>query len=576
MKPIRFKMNLSLKLILGCSITLVIVLGLSFFILAKKQERIIMEQVEKEARAIFRQIVIARKWVADHGGVFIEKRPGINPNPYLKSMKAEIVDVEGKRYVKRNPAMVTKELSRYSEKEGLYWFHITSLNLTNPENAPDKFEKMALLDFEKNNITEAFFIETVNSSKYLRYISALYVEDSCLGCHASQGYKVGDIRGAISITIPLDKTLNYISENRKGLLAAAIITLFSMIVALFLMIKRIVITPMSKLQAAINDFSEGNYNPEKRLKTGDEFEELCKAFSAMAAILSDYHSCLNNKIREATKGLEETNKRLIEVNKLLNDSNIKKSDFIAKLSHELRTPLTSVKGAMDYIAVKLSAFINNKSSEESIDDIYLFFDVIKNNTERLIRMVNSMLDIERIESGISEMNFKESNLSYLISEVLLCFQPDVDRKGIFFNAHIPDSLMVYVDEDRIKQVLINIISNAVKFSPLESEITIFSYNEKDSVIVEIWDEGPGVKPFEQEKIFEKFYKNGSHDGAGLGLSICKSIIELHNGSIGVRSDGKNGSCFYFKLPSIDVAKKQFQIKDKQKISDITERISVPC
>lgn len=570
-----FKINLSLKLILGCSITLIIVLGISFFILAKKQEKIIMEQVEKEARAIFKQIVIARKWIADHGGVFVEKRPGIRPNPYLKG-KSEIVDIEGKRYVKRNPAMVTKELSKYSEREGLYWFHITSLNLTNPENAPDEFEKKALLDFEKTNLKEAFFIETINSSKYLRYISALYVEDSCLGCHASQGYKIGDIRGAISITIPLDKTLTYISENRKGMLAAAFITLLSMIIALYFMIKKIVLTPMGRLQSAINDFSEGNYNPEKRLKTGDEFEELCTAFQAMAAILSDYHSCLNSKIKEATKGLEETNQKLIEANKLLNDLNIKKSDFIAKLSHELRTPLTSIKGAMDYIAVKLSAFINNNSDNIDIDDLYIFFDVIKNNSERLIRMVNSMLDIERIETGVSEMNFKETNLSYLISEVLITFQLDADRKGLFFNAHIPSRLIIYADEDRIKQVLINIISNAIKFSPVESEITIFAYNEKDYVVVEVWDEGPGIAPSEQERIFEKFYKNGNQEGTGLGLSICKSIIELHSGKIGVKSDGKNGSCFFFKLPSMDIAKALLQTHDRQKTLDIKERIAAPC
>lgn len=574
MKPKNFRMNLSLKLILGCSITLIVALGISFFILAKKQERIIMEQVEKEARAIFKQIVIARKWVADHGGVFIEKRPGVNPNPYLKGMKSEIIDVEGKRYVKRNPAMVTKELSKYSEKEGLYWFHITSLKLTNPENAPDEFEKKALLEFEKSDIREAFSVQKIKSSLYLRYISPLYVEDSCLGCHAKQGYKVGDIRGAISITIPLDKTLNYISSNRRGMLIAAVITLLSLIISLFLMIKKIVIIPMERLRSAINEFSEGEYNPEKRLKTGDEFEELCTAFSTMAAVLSEYHSCLNNKIKEATRGLEETNERLLEANRLLNEANIKKSDFITKLSHELRTPLTSIKGAMDYISARLSAFISNSSDKSEIDDLYVFFDVIKNNSERLIRMVNSMLDIERIETGISQMNFREINLSRIISEVLIYFQVDADRKGLFFNAHIPGELIVYADEDRIKQVLINILSNAIKFSPPESEIIIFAYREKDNAIVEIWDEGPGISASEQEKIFEKFYKNGKHEGTGLGLAICKGIIELHNGIIGVRSDGKNGSCFFFKIPVS--GDRSSERGDKQRIIDITERIAVPC
>lgn len=535
-----------------------------------------MEQAEKEARAIFKQIVITRKWIADHGGVFVERRPGVNPNPYLKDMKAVISDIEGKRYVKRNPAMVTRELSKYTEKEGLYWFRITSLRLTNPENAPDDFEKKALLEFENKNLKEIFSVERIQSSTYLRYISPLYVEDTCLGCHANQGYKVGDVRGAISITIPLDKTIDYISANRRAMFTSGVITLLSLITALFLMIKRIVLTPMNRLQAAINEFSEGKYNPEKRLRTGDEFEELCASFSAMASVLSEYHSCLNNKIREAIKGIEETNQRLIKANRLLNDANMKKSDFIAKLSHELRTPLTSIKGAMDYISIKLSQFMNSRSDDTRIEDLYTFFDVIKNNADRLIRMVNSMLDLERIETGVFEMHFKEVNLSNLISEVLIYFQLEAEKKGLFFNAHIPSKLIVYADEDRIRQVLINILSNAIKFSPPESEITIFAYKEKDNIVVEVWDEGPGVLPSEQERIFEKFYKNSKYEGTGLGLAICKGIIDLHKGIIGVKSDGKSGSCFFFKLPILEKIKISIESKEKTIISDIKEKISAPC
>lgn len=576
------RLNLSLKLIIGCSITLIIALSISFYLIAKRQEKLIMGQIEKEARAIFKQIVITRRWIADHGGVFVEKRPGVNPNPYLKGMRSEIVDIEGKKYVKKNPAMVTKELSKYSEKEGLYWFHITSLKLTNPENAPDTFERNALQQFEENNKKEIFSVENIDSSKYLRYISPLYIEEACLKCHAKQGYKIGDVRGAISVTIPMDKTFAEISANRKGMFIAALLTVLSLISALLLMIKKLVLMPMNRLQAAINEFSEGNYSPENRLKTGDEFEDLCRSFSAMASVLSEYHSCLNNKIKEATKGLEETNRKLIETNKLLNDANIKKSDFIARVSHELRTPLTSIKGAMDYISARLSSFLQNHPEETSIGDLHIFFDVIKKNSERLIRMVSSMLDIERIEMGTSEMHFTNANLSYLIAEVLAYFQIDADKKGISFNANIPNNLMVCIDEDRIKQVLINLISNAIKFSPDESEIIIFAYHEKSNVVVEIWDEGPGIPPSDHEKVFEKFYKNGNKEGTGLGLAICKSIIEAHKGIIGVNSDGENGSCFYFKLPYIDcksnISCDEFieQTSEQQKLIEIAKKINTPC
>ncbi|GER92481.1 histidine kinase [hot springs metagenome] len=573
------RISLSTKLIIGCSVTLILALGISFYIIAHRQERLIMGQVENEARAIFKQIVITRKWIADHGGIFVEKLPWIKPTPYIKD--SEVRDVQGKRYVRETPAMVTKELSKYAKDKGLYWFHITSLKLINPGNAPDDFERNALNQFEKASIKELISIEKIDNSRYLRYISPLYVEEACLQCHAKQGYKLGDVRGAISITIPMDKTFAEIASNRQSMLLAAIITVLALISAMFFMLRKIVMTPMKRLKSAIDEFSEGKYFPSKRLKTGDEFEDLCNAFSQMAGTLTDYHTCLNNKIKDATRGLEETNRKLIETNRLLNEANIKKSDFIARASHELRTPLTSIKGAMDYISAKLSSYLKSHHEESALDDLHIFFDVIKKNSERLIRMVNTMLDIERIEMGASELRFSDINLSYLIAEVLAYLQINADKKGIFFNANIPNNIIVSIDEDRIKQVLINLLSNAIKFAPEESEILIFAYPEKDYAIVEIWDEGPGIHPSEHEKIFEKFYRNGNKEGTGLGLAICKSIIEAHNGIIGVNSDGKNGSCFYFKLPYTrghheGFSQEGFNRTEQHKLLEIAKKIATPC
>lgn len=577
----RPKLNLSLKLIIGCSLTLIIALGASFYVIAHRQEKLIMGQIENEARAIFRQIIITRKWIADHGGVFVEKRPWIKPNPYLKGMKSEIVDVEGIKYVKKNPAMVTKELSKYAKDREAYWFHITSLKLINLENAPDEFEKKALQQFEKYDLKELISIESIDNSQYLRYISPLYVEEACLKCHAQQGYRLGDVRGAISVTIPMDKTFAEISANRKSMFIAAVLTVLSLITAMLLMMKKIVLTPMKKLKYSINEFSEGKYSPANRLKTGDEFEDLCKSFSEMAGTLSEYHSCLNSKIKEATKGIEDTNRKLIETNRLLNEANLRKSDFIARASHELRTPLTSIKGAMDYISAKLLSSLQRHPEDTSLDDLHIFFEVIKKNSERLIRMVNTMLALERIEMGTSEMHFTNTNLSYLIAESLTYFQLNADKKRMYFNVNIPNNLTVRVDEDRIKQVLINLLTNAIKFAPEDSEILIFAYPEKEYVVVEVWDEGPGVPPSDHERVFEKFYKSGDKEGAGLGLAICKGIIEAHSGIIGVNSDGQNGSCFYFKLPCPDRSRESFSREsvhstEQHRLLEIARRITSPC
>ena len=166
-------------------------------------------------------------------------------------------------------------------------------------------------------------------------------------------------------------------------------------------------------------------------------------------------------------------------------------------------------------------------------------------------MVNDMLDIERIEMGTSEMHFTSVNLEYLIPETVTNFQVNAHEKDISFRLNLPDNLSVYADEDRIQQVLINLLSNAIKFSPSGTEITIAAYNNGNAVTTEICDIGPGITPSEHQRVFEKFYKNSNKEGAGLGLAICKTIIEAHNGTIGLRGNmqnGEKGSCFYFTLP----------------------------
>jgi hypothetical protein len=182
------KISLSLKFIIGTAVVLSIAMGLSLYFISRNHEKLILEQVDAQAKALFRQIVLTRKWVANHGGVFVEKVPWKDPSPYL--LEPEIVDIKGRKYTKESPAMVTKELSKYAQEKGLYWFHITSLKLVNPENSPDEFEKAALEDFEKEKKKEHSRIEKIDGASFYRYIAPLHIEQSCLKCHSNQGYSV--------------------------------------------------------------------------------------------------------------------------------------------------------------------------------------------------------------------------------------------------------------------------------------------------------------------------------------------------------------------------------------------------
>ncbi len=183
-------------------ITLIVVLSLSAIFTAATitNRAFIFEQARAEARALFNSIVMARKWNSHYGGVYAEKTPEMQSNPYLAN--PDITTKDGRVFTKKNPALMTREISELSGKEGLFKFHITSLNPLNPENVPDDFEKEALTGFALGE--KEHFRDELNQGKTMfRYMAPLYVEASCLECHAQQGYKVGEVRGGISVTFDI-------------------------------------------------------------------------------------------------------------------------------------------------------------------------------------------------------------------------------------------------------------------------------------------------------------------------------------------------------------------------------------
>lgn len=198
-----FAINISL-------ITMLFVLGI-FWGMYHYNKRLIEDELLSRARAHFKSIVLTRNWNAHYGGVYVEKKAGVTSNPYLKN--PDITTTDGRIFTLRNPAVMAKEISKLSEQFGGYQFRISSLTPINPENSPDPFEKEALLHFE-NDSQESFTIQTAASNTYYRYMAPLIVEESCLECHAQQGYKVGDIRGGISIRFLINDIVRALRINK--------------------------------------------------------------------------------------------------------------------------------------------------------------------------------------------------------------------------------------------------------------------------------------------------------------------------------------------------------------------------
>lgn len=175
-----------------------------------RTNQIFEDQFVKTAQSHFKNIVLTRRWSANYGGVFVKKTKGMISNPYLDNPDIETRD--GTIYTKKNPALMTREISEYAEQEDGYKFHITSLKPLNPNNLVDEFEKQALLDFE-NGTKESVTILNRDDNYQFRYMAPLVVEKNCLQCHKKQGYNLGDIRGGISVNFDITHIKKEMSSN---------------------------------------------------------------------------------------------------------------------------------------------------------------------------------------------------------------------------------------------------------------------------------------------------------------------------------------------------------------------------
>ena len=234
-------------------------------------------------------------------------------------------------------------------------------------------------------------------------------------------------------------------------------------------------------------------------------------------------------------------RRLKELDKM-------KSDFVSNVSHELRTPLTSIKGSVDNMLDGLTGSLNEKQIR--------YLNRIKSNTDRLSRLINDLLDLSRIESGHVEVRPTNLPLTALAEEVAEHMKALAAEKLIRIEIPPADpKVTAWADRDKVTQVLMNLISNAVKFTPRDGKITVaLEKNGSDYIQISVADTGPGILPEERNRIFSKFYQVANVDkqkpkGSGLGLAISKALVEMHGGKIWMESEVGKGSTFYFTLPA---------------------------
>jgi len=223
-----------------------------------------------------------------------------------------------------------------------------------------------------------------------------------------------------------------------------------------------------------------------------------------------------------------------------------KTEFISTVSHELRSPLTSIRGSLGLIAGGVAGELPEAAKS--------LVGIAKNNCERLIRLINDILDSEKIESGKMRLDLQVVNIGQLVQQAVTANDGFASQHGVTVQVQAPDeTLQARIDSDRAIQVLTNLLSNAVKFSPPEGTVQVKVLRGANGVRVEVLDSGPGIPQDFQDRIFQKFSQADSSDsrqkgGTGLGLNISKALVEKMGGQIGFASAAGAGATFFFEFP----------------------------
>lgn len=354
------------------------------------------------------------------------------------------------------------------------------------------------------------------------------------------------------------KSLN---EAITGIQRKAFMITFGIIligIVLTIIMIQFVTQPLRKLMDATKIVAQGNLDHHVKIVRNDEIGVLAKSFNQMTSDLKKSREKIENwnreleaKVIERTKELSEKHKELQKYSNKLEEAykelltlDKAKDDFLSLVSHELRTPLSSI---VAYTEVLIDDMAETEEEEKS------YLEIIKNESDRLTRLINNVLDLAKMEAGRMPFEFKYVELSKLINASVMGLSGAASKhKHRVINKLENSSVMVLADEDKIIQVLSNILSNAIKFTPEGGVITISERINNKKVEISVSDNGCGIKEEDFDKVFDKFHQvedvNHHSEGTGLGMPISKIIIENHKGKIWFESEVGKGTTFYFTLP----------------------------
>jgi signal transduction histidine kinase len=439
--------------------------------------------------------------------------------------------------------------------------------------------------------------------KTARYLRAVRADKGCMagGCHTSsvaegipsdktssspRVFTEGQLVGVISVTLPPGQTSTTLLFNRIFIITAGILASIIAIVTFYLITQRFILQPVRSLreaadrvtvpedqesaeasvsqtpssvsgngdtQAGVAESRRGEKQEKElwaeammiteKIKTGDEFERLASAFHEMLGRLKIAH----DRLRETNRALDLQLGELQARNIALFESNKLKSEFLANVSHELRTPLNSILG--------FAQMVQEKSQDSEDGKIRRYATNILDSGNQLLTMINELLELAKVEAGKIQVHWELCSAAQIIEALLNLTQPRAEQKELIVNVHVGQELgLIETDGGKLQQILFNLLSNALEFTPQGGRVDISARPvEDDYVEFKVSDTGPGIAPEDRDKVFEKFRQidasvTREHPGTGLGLAIVKELVTILGGSVIVGGEVGKGTTMTVLLP----------------------------